>query len=216
MATATAIETIQPQLPAEPSPMSPLLAMRRRITVAEYHQMLDSGVLGPNPKVELLEGVIVAKMTKNDPHVGGTVLLEDMLHHLLPRGCGYCTSMANPVTIEERDSEPEPDAGVYRGTARELIAHRPTPANAALLAEVSDTSYNYDRHAKWVTYAAARVPVYWIVDLNRRRLEVHTEPTGEGEAAVYSRTQILGPDDEVTLVLDGREFGRFAVKEILP
>ncbi len=67
-----------------------------------------------------------------------------------------------------------------------------------------------------MTYAASRVPIYWILDLNRRRLEVHTEPEGEGLAATYARTQFYGPDDEVSLVLDGREIARFLVKEILP
>ena len=91
--------------------------------------------------------------------------------------------MGNPVTIEDRDGEPEPDAMVFRGSIRDYAGRQRTPAEAALLAEVSDTSYDYDRYAKWVTYAAARVPVYWIIDLNRRQLEVHTEPTGQGEAA---------------------------------
>jgi Uma2 family endonuclease len=213
MATAV-IE--QPKIESEPKPWSSLMEKRHRITVEEYHRMLDSGVLGPEPKVELLEGVIVEKMTKKPPHVHATDLLEDLLHHLLPRGCGYFVSMGNPVTIEDRDGEPEPDAAVFRGSTRDFGDRPHTPAEAALLAEVAHTSYDYDRYAKWVTYAAARVPVYWIVDLNRRRLEVHTEPTGEGEAAIYTRTQILGPDDEVALVLDGREIGRFPVKEILP
>jgi hypothetical protein len=49
----------------------------------------------------------------------------------------------------------------------------------------------------------------------RRRL-------GEGEApsepvfALYTQTQILGPDDDVSLILDGREVARFAAREILP
>ena len=60
------------------------------------------------------------------------------------------------------------------------------------------------------------IPIYWIVDLNRGRLEVHSEPMGQGDAAVYTRTQILGPDDEVSLILDGREVARFAAREILP
>jgi Uma2 family endonuclease len=212
MATAV-IE--QPKIANEPTPSNSLMERRRRITVEEYHQMLASGVLGPEPKVELLEGVIVEKMSKKPPHVIATDLLEDLLHHLLPRGCGYFVSMGNPVTIEDRDGEPEPDAAVFRGSIRDLAGRRRTPADAALLAEVSDTSYDYDRYAKRDTYAAARVPVYWIVDLNRRQLEVHTEPTGEGEAAVYARAQIFGPD-EVALVLDGREVGRFLVREILP
>ena len=56
----------------------------------------------------------------------------------------------------------------------------------------------------------------WIVDLNRGRLKVHSEPVGAGEAAVYTRSQILGPDDEVSLILDGREVAKFAASEILP
>jgi Uma2 family endonuclease len=178
--------------------------------------MMDAGVFGPEPRVELLEGVIVNKMTKKPPHVLATDLLEELLHHLLPRGCGYSISMGNPVTIEDRDGEPEPDAMVLRGKLRDYTGRRRTPADAVLVAEVSQTSYNYDRYDKWVTYAAARVPIYWILDLNTRRLEVHTEPTGDGLAATYARTQIYGPDDEVPLILDGREIARFPVKEILP
>jgi hypothetical protein len=60
------------------------------------------------------------------------------------------------------------------------------------------------------------VPIYWIVDIGRRRLEIHSEPAGQAETAYYGLTQILGQDDEVALVLDGREIARFAVREILP
>ena len=55
-----------------------------------------------------------------------------------------------------------------------------------------------------------------ILDLNARRLKVHTEPTGESKSATYARTQVYGPDDEVTLTLDGREVARFFVRELLP
>lgn len=215
MATAV-IEPLKAEPRAEPGTWQVLMERRHRITVDEYHRMIDSGAFGPEPRVELLEGVIVEKMTKKPPHIIATDAVQDLLHHLIPRGSGYYITMSNPVTIEERDGEPEPDAGVYRGSYRDIATRPRTPADAALLAEVSDTSYDYDRRAKWVTYAAARVPVYWIVDVNRRRLEVHTEPAGEGETAGYARTQIFGPDDEVPLTLDGREFGRFLVREILP
>ena len=200
----------------EPITKGSLFDVRHRITVEEYHQMIEAGVFGPEPRVELLEGVIVDKMTKKPPHVLATDLLDDLLHHFLPRRSGYFVSMGNPVTIEERDGEPEPDAMVLRGRPRDYAGRRRTPADAALITEVSDTSYRYDRFDKWVTYAAARVPIYWILDLNRGRLEIHSEPAGEGETAYYTHTQILGPDDEVVLILDGREVARFAVREILP
>jgi Uma2 family endonuclease len=200
----------------EPSTKNVLFDVRHRITVAEYHRMADADAFGPEARVELLEGVIVDKMTKKTPHVHATDLSEDLLHHYLPRGSSYFASMGNPVTIEERDGEPEPDAMVVRGSLNEFAGRRRTPADLALVIEVSDTSYQIDRFVKWVTYAAARIPIYWIVDLNRGRLEVHTEPKGKGETAEYTHTQILGPDDEVSLILDGREVTRFPASEILP
>jgi Uma2 family endonuclease len=217
MATVTqpspAIETSSP---VQGDASGSLLDFRHRITVEEYHRMTDAGVFGPEPRVELLEGVLIDKMTKNPPHILATDLLGEFLHHLLPRGSGYCISMGNPVTIEDRDGEPEPNAMILRGSLRDYTGRRRTPADASLVIEVANTSYNYDRYNKWVTYAGARVPIYWIVDLGRRRLEIHSEPAGQGETAYYGLTQILGQDDEVALVLDGREIARFAVREILP
>jgi Uma2 family endonuclease len=200
----------------EPRTQSALFDVRHRITVEEYHRMAEAGIFGPESRVELLEGVIVDKMTKKTPHVHATDLLEDLLHHFLPRGSDYFASMGNPVTIEDRDGEPEPDAMVLRGRLSDYAGRRRTPADAALVIEVSDTSYRYDRFDKWVTYAGAGVPIYWILDLNRGRLEVHTEPSGQGETAYYAHTQIFGSDDEVPLILDGREVARFAATEILP
>jgi len=217
MATVTQpIPAIETSSPVQEEFSGSLLDFRHRITVEEYHRMVDVGVFGPEPRLELLEGVLIDKMTKNPPHIVATDLLEELLHHLLPRGSGYCITMGNPVTIEDRDSEPEPDAMIVRGNLRDYAGRRRTPADVALVIEVASTSYAYDRSSKWVAYAVARVPIYWIVDLGRRRLEIHSEPAGQGETAYYGLTQILGQDDEVALVLDGREIARFAVREILP
>ena len=40
----------------------------RQFSVAEYHQMVETGILTPDDRVELLEGWIVKKMTMNPPH----------------------------------------------------------------------------------------------------------------------------------------------------
>ncbi len=192
MATAV-IE--QPKIESEPTPSSSLFEMRHRITVEEYHRILDSGVFGPEPKVELLQGVIVRRMGGSPAHNVACDLIPCVLRDQRPEG--YFVSRCSPLTLHDQDGESEPDVLVLRGKIREYTDRERTAADAVLLTEVSDTSYDYDRYAKWVTYAAARVPLYWIIDLNRRQLEVHTEPTGQGEAATYSRTQIFGPDDEV-------------------
>ncbi len=217
MATVTQpVPAIETSIPAREARPCSLLDFRHRITVEEYHRMAEAGIFGPEPRLELLEGVLVDKMTKNPPHIVVTDLLDNLFHRLLPDGSGYCISMGNPVTIEDRDGEPEPDAMILRGNVRDYTSRRRTPADAALVVEAANTSYAYDRSSKWVTYAGARVPIYWIVDIGRQRLEVHSEPAGQGETAYYGLTKILGPDDEVALVLDGREIARFAVREILP
>jgi len=214
---ATTLPESPPTLDApEAAPPFSLLDIRRRITVDEYHRIVESGVLGEEPRVELLEGVIVRKMAKNPPHVIISILLQEILHALLPRGSGFCISTDNPVMIADRDGEPEPDFMVIRGNALDYVGKRQTPADAALVVEVSDTSYRTDRTLKWSLYAASGVPVYWILDVSRKRLEIHTEPTGQGEQAGYAQTTIIGPDDEVPLVLDGREVGRFRLREIMP
>ncbi len=74
----------------------------------------------------------------------------------------------------------------------------------------------FDSGAKLKSYAADGVPVYWIVNLPKRQIVVYTLPTGPTETPSYGESREYGPDDEVPLVLDGREVGRISAKEILP
>lgn len=215
MAVVTPAATLQDPANSRPD-QEPrwLLNSRHRITVEEYHRILEANALGIEPRVELLEGVIVEKMTKNPPHNLACDLVQHILSALLPRG--YFLSMGTPMTIEEHQGEPEPDAWVLRGERRDYAARRRTPADAALVIEVADTSYGYARFQKALTYAASGIPTYWIVDLNHRRLEVHSDPGGEGAEAYYAQTRIHGEEEAVPLVLDGRPVGSLVVREILP
>lgn len=187
-----------------------LLGRRHRVTLAEYHRMAEAGVFGPEPRVELLDGVIVEKMTKNPPHVIATDLVQAVLSRLIPRG--FFVSMGNPVAIAERDSEPGPDAAVVRGAPRDYVGRRRTARDAALVVEVADSSYDVDSGVKAAIYAAAGVPVFWLLDLNRQRLEIHTEPSPAG----YGQRVDLRADDPAPIVLDGVEIARIAVSEMLP
>ena len=88
--------------------------------------------------------------------------------------------------------------------------------DVALLVEVADTSYAKDSGPKLRRYASFRIPVYWIVDLNRRIVEVRTQPFGKGKQAGYARCDVYQKHDQVPVVLDGREAGRIAVADLLP
>ncbi|MFO0891367.1 MAG: Uma2 family endonuclease [Isosphaeraceae bacterium] len=193
---------------------SRLMDFHHRITVDEYHQILESGALGPEPRVELLEGVILDKMTKNPPHNLACDLLQHQLSALIPPG--FFLSMATSMTIEDRQGEPEPDAWILRGAPRDYAGRRRTPTDSPLVIEVADTSYELDRHQKLTTYAASGIPIYWLIDLNRRRIEVHGQPGGQGSEAYYAQTRIYAEEEHVPLVLDGKEHATIAVRELLP
>ena len=51
-----------------------------------------------------------------------------------------------------------------------------------LIVEIADTSLAFDRRYKGSLYARARVPDYWIVNLQRRVLEVYRQPVRAASA----------------------------------
>ncbi len=126
--------------------------------------------------------------------------------------------MQNPLTTQS--SEPEPDAKVVKGDPRQYLKRKPGPNKVPLAIEVSDKSLPRDRGVKKRTYAASRIPTYWIINLVDRCVEVYTEPTGrateQNPNPDYRSVQRFGPDDTLVVILGGREVGRITVKEILP
>ena len=185
-----------------------------RLTVAQYHAMAEAGILGAEDRIELLEGLLVTKMTKNDPQMLATELAQEAFTLALP--AGWYVSMQNPITIVEADSEPEPDAKVVRGLRRDYKGRRIFPADVSLVLEVSDSTVREDQSTKKALYALASIPSYWIVNLVANRLEVYTDPTGPDPSPDYRRRSDHGPDDLVPLVLDGREVARIAVRDLMP
>ena len=65
-------------------------------------------------------------------------------------------------------------------------------------------------------YAAAHVPVYWIVNLVDRQVEVFTQPTGPGSQPSYASAAVFPAEDSVPVVWDGRQVGLIAVRHLLP
>jgi Uma2 family endonuclease len=187
-----------------------------RISVKQYHAMSRAAILTEEDPVELLEGLLVCKMSKNPPHVVATDLLQRALSRVLPDG--WYVSMQNPLTT--KTSEPEPDAKVVRGDPRNYVKRKPGPRHVPLAVEVADKSLKRDRTVKKRIYADASIPTYWIVNLIDRCVEVYTDPTGPitggNASADYRQVRVFGPDEEVAVVLRGRVAGRIPVRDLLP
>jgi Uma2 family endonuclease len=182
-----------------------------RFTVHQYHRMIETGVLGEQDNVELLEGWIVDKMPQHPTHAGTISVLLRMLSSLLPRG--WIVRVQSPVTLS--DSEPEPDLAVVRGPEERYFSAHPTGSDIALVIEVADVSLEHDRTVKRQAYAKAGIPTYWIVNLVELTVEVYSQPKS-GRPPRYQKSVALGLEYGVDLVIGGRNRGSIPVRRLFP
>jgi Uma2 family endonuclease len=184
----------------------------RRFTVAEYHKLIEIGLLTENDDLELLDGYLVEKMSRNPPHDGTIQLVDDALSALLP--AGWRVRVHSAVTLSA--SEPEPDVTVVRGDKRTYLTRHPGASDVGLVVEVSDSSLDSDRDDKIPIYARDGIPVYWIVNLVDRQIEVHEQPSGASPSPSYGSRRTFKPGDAVPVVLGGTNLGTIPVVDLLP
>ncbi len=120
-------------------------------------------------------------------------------------------SKEDDVVITDYD-RPQPDLAVVRGAARDYLNSYATPADIGLGVEISGSTLASDRSAKMPRYAAARIPIYWIVNLVDGQVEVYTDPAGDS----YNHCEIFKRGDAIPVIIDGKRVGQIAVSEILP
>lgn len=181
-----------------------------QLTVAQYHQMIAGGILGEDVPVELIEGYMVTKMPRSTEHDYSLSAVQEEVRARVP--AGYCVRGQCATTI--LNSEPEPDVVVARGALSAYKNRHPGPADAALVIEVSASSLAYDRIDKSRVYARAGIPVYWIVNVIDKQIEVLTDPSGPTDAPAYGTTTTYTAGQQVPLALDGNTVGHIAVGDV--
>ena len=180
-----------------------------RLSVEKYETMVASGAFASANRFELIEGKLVEKMTKGRRHSATSELSWRAINAALPSG--WHVRIEKPVRIPARDSEPEPDVSVARGSIQDYLELDPGPSDVALVVEVAESTLADDRDMAG-TYGGGGIPVYWIVNVNGRQLEVYANPAG----GAYPAPRILGETESVELVIDGRVVGQIAVADLLP
>jgi Uma2 family endonuclease len=179
-----------------------------RMTLERYEEMVESGAFTEHDRVHLINGFLVAKMTQGDPHCVSDDLCRNAITGVLPRG--WFVRSDKPVRLPP-NGKPEPDHAVARGEIRDYTDHSPGPADIALIVEVALSSVAEDRIQANV-YAAAGIPVYWIVNLVERQIEVYSGPSTAGYS---SRVDFL-EGQNVPVVIEGVEVGQIVVADVLP
>jgi Uma2 family endonuclease len=162
----------------------------------EYAQMIDHGLLDEDDPVELLDGLLLVKEPQHSPHRTAVLLVAKALERAF--GEGWFVQTQSPIILDDR-SEPEPDACVVRGSPRDYTGAHPT--RPALVVEVAQSRLRLARGRKASAYARAGIADYWILNLERRVLEVHREaaaPDPTRPRRSYSAIETLGIDSTVT------------------
>lgn len=184
----------------------------RRFTVAEYHRLIDIGMLTEDDDLELLDGHLVKKMSKGPAHDGTLKKVEKRLLQVLPPGW----DTRNQSVLALSASEPEPDLLIARDDPTGYTTHHPTAADAGVVIEVSNTTLDTDREDKGPVYARDGIVTYWIVNVTNRVIEVYTDPDPAASPPAYRTRTDYTPGSSVPLVLDGQTVAAIPVADLLP
>jgi Uma2 family endonuclease len=177
----------------------------------EYYKMGEMGLF-EGKHVELIEGEVIEMSPINEPHATSVTLVDDKLHEVFSKG--WVIRIQAPLSLGE-ESDPQPDAAVVVGQARDFKAAHPT--TAALVVEVADSLLAYDRKEKASLYAKAGLADYWILNLQNRQLEAHRRPQTDANAEFgfsYAEVLIFEETDSVTPLSAPKAI--IAVADLLP
>jgi hypothetical protein len=84
-----------------------------------------------------------------------------------------------------------------------------------MLVEVSDATLGRDREHKGRVYSRAAIPIYWIINLVDRQVEVYTEPSGAVQVPRYRRRQDYRKNQSVPLIITGKKVADIPVDQLL-
>jgi Uma2 family endonuclease len=179
MATATLAAATHQQLLLPPTSDG-----RVRVTRKGYWRMIESGLFGSDPRIELVDGEVLVMSPIGPWHGALFSRLNWFFIKNLPDSIACSPQL--PIVIEDH-SEPEPDIALIRHRDDDYKHAHPSPEDVLLLVEVAQSSLSIDLGKKLRVYAAAGIPEYWVVDAVQNVVIVHRHPA----ASEYQNVQIL-------------------------
>lgn len=154
------------------------------MTVEQYHYLGEAGLIPE--KTELLEGVVISKIPKLPFHVFIVQKLYQIISKLTTED--FEIQKEDPLTFIH--SEPEPDISIIRRSADDYRSSHPNTAEFVI--EVAVSSLRIDR-LKIEIYAEAKIPEYWIVNVEAKNVEVYKNPEGRD----YKEKKVYGVADKI-------------------
>ncbi len=155
--------------------------------VDEFQRMLEAGILTDSDPVELLEGRILEIIGQSAEQVATIQQTAELLHQKLEDQA--LIRIQQPITLPP-SSQPRPALAVVRVDPDQYLRYHPRPGEIFLLVEVADSILDEHCQQKVKIYAKARIPEYWILDVQTRQAYMFRTP----EQATYQQQAVFESD----------------------
>lgn len=154
----------------------PPSSVRARLSVEQFVLLNDSGAFDGYGKSELIDGDIYVMNAQWSPHARAKSRLHVALANRLAEMGSDLEALVEVSVWLDDYNLPEPDLVITRHRGDGAV-----PVDSVVLViEVSDSTLSIDAGRKADLYAAAGVPEYWVVDVNKRRVLMHRTPDDDG------------------------------------
>ncbi|MEN2982165.1 MAG: Uma2 family endonuclease [Thermus sp.] len=161
---------------------------RHRISLEEFHRMVEAGVFPEDLRLELVEGELLEMSPIGPKHAAVVRRLTALFAPLAHQGQALL-SVQNPLAVGE--SLLYPDLALLKPHPQGYQDRHPWGAEALLVVEVADTSLDYDLGVELPPLRPGRSGRGLGGGPGGRRVLVHREPQGEG----YGQVAVLGPGE---------------------
>jgi Uma2 family endonuclease len=147
--------------------------------------MIDTGVIGAESHVELIDGEIFMMLPLGPPQGSLIARLTKFFIRNLPSELDCRAQL--PIVAGDQ-SEPEPDIAIVRGREDDYKHAHPVASDVALLVEVAHSSLAFDLGRKVRLYGSCGIAEYWVIDIENKSIHVHRSPTSNRYADVVVRS----------------------------
>jgi hypothetical protein len=152
-----------------------------RFSVAEYHRLIEAGIVPRSPETELIDGVVFEAPVRSERKRDVVGRMESSLGISL--GDRAMWRIGTPIRLGPY-SEVRPDTTLIRPRPDGFAQGPPTGTDVWLLVDVRDEGDDERQMVEWPVYARWGVNAVSLVDLVEHRLLVGTSPRDDRYTAV--------------------------------
>lgn len=180
-----------------------------RISVAQFHRMIDAGVFATGDRIELIDGEMRDMPPIGPSHGSCTDVLNMQFASKLS---GKAIVRVQGALVLDDGTEVYPDVLILKQRGDWYRHSNPAGADVFLVIEVAASSLPVDLGIKLLKYARSGVQRYWVVDLKNRTLHDYRDP--DRFASRYRRLDSVA-DGALSLMVDGIEI-RIDIGDLFP